>query len=96
MKSVKYVFPGVIDKHKPISNITKPFEWALKDAKLPHMRIHDLRHSFITMGATMGENMNALKDAAGHTKITTTEMYTHVGDACTFNAVNHIADAIYK
>ncbi len=96
MKSTRFVFPGVLDKNKPISNVTKPFDWALKDAGLPHMRIHDLRHSFITMGATMGENMNALKDAAGHTKITTTEMYTHVGDACTFNAVNHIADAIYK
>ena len=90
----KYVFPGVHDKDKPISNITKPFEWALKDAGLPHMRIHDLRHSFITMGANLGENMNAMKDAAGHSRITTTEHYTHVADAQTFKAVNHIAEAI--
>ena len=95
-KSDKYVFPGVLDKTKPISNVTKPFNWALEQAGLPHMRIHDLRHSFITMGANLGENMNAMKDAAGHTKLTTTEMYTHAADKNTFAAVNNIAAAIYE
>lgn len=89
-----YVFPSVHDKNKPISNVTKPFHWVLKQAGLPHMRIHDLRHSFITMGANLGENMNAMKDAAGHTKLTTTEMYTHAATTNTFRAVNHIADVI--
>jgi len=92
----KYVFPGAHDINKPISNVTKPFNWALKRAGLPHMRIHDLRHSFITMGANMGENMNAMKDAAGHSKITTTEMYTHIADQNTFRAVNNIVAAIYE
>ena len=89
-----YVFPGLKDPSKPISNVVKPFNWALKQAGLPHMRIHDLRHSFITMGANMGENMNALKDAAGHSRLSTTEHYTHLADAETFNAINHITEAI--
>ena len=92
----KFVFPGIYDKDKSVDNIRKPFEWVLKDAGLPHMRIHDLRHSFITMGANMGENMNAMKDAAGHTRLSTTEMYTHLADAQTFKAVNHIAQTIYQ
>jgi len=90
----KYVFPGLKDTSKPIDNIRKAFEWALKQAGLPHMRLHDLRHSFITMGANMGENMNAMKDAAGHSRITTTEMYTHLTHRQTFVAVNHITEAI--
>lgn len=90
----KYVFPGLKDSNKPITNVRKPFEWALKQAGLPHMRIHDLRHSFITMGANMGENMNALKDAAGHSRLTTTEHYTHLADTQTFEAINHITGAI--
>lgn len=90
----KYVFPGIKDSTKPIDNVRKAFEWALKQAGLPHMRIHDLRHSFITMGANMGENMNAMKDAAGHSRLTTTEHYTHLADAQTFMAVNHITEAI--
>ena len=90
----KYVFPGLKDPNRPIDNIRKAFEWALKKAGLPHMRLHDLRHSFITMGANMGESMNAMKDAAGHSRITTTEMYTHLTHAQTFVAVNHITEAI--
>ena len=90
----KYVFPGIKDKDKPVDNIRKPFEWALKEAGLPHMRIHDLRHSFITMGANLGENMNAMKDAAGHSRLTTTEHYTHYADEQTFKAVNHITEVI--
>lgn len=94
MMGSKYVFPGIYDKDKSVDNIRKPFEWALKDAGLPHMRIHDLRHSFITMGANMGENMNAMKDAAGHSRLTTTEHYSHLAEAETFKAVNHITEAI--
>ena len=90
----KYVFPGIYDKDKSVDNIRKPFEWVLKDAGLPHMRIHDLRHSFITMGANMGENMAAMKDVAGHSRITTTEMYTHMANEPRFQAVNHITQAI--
>jgi len=90
----KYVFPGLKNPKKPIENVRKAFEWALKQAGLPHMRIHDLRHSFITMGANMGENMNALRDAAGHARLSTTEHYTHLADEQTFNAVNHITKAI--
>lgn len=90
----KYVFPGIYDKNQPVDNIRKPFEWILKDAGLPHMRLHDLRHSFITMGANLGENMNAIKDAAGHSRLATTEHYTHYADTETFKAVNHITEAI--
>lgn len=90
----KYVFPGVGNIRRPINNIRKPFEWALEYAKLPHMRIHDLRHSFISMGANIGENMAAMKEAAGHSRITTTEGYTHIMDSSTYRAINNVANAI--
>lgn len=90
----KYVFPGVGNEHRPINNIRKPFEWALSYAKLPHMRIHDLRHSFISMGANIGENIAAMKEAAGHSRITTTEGYTHIMDSSTYRAINNVANAI--
>lgn len=90
----RYVFPGVGNITRPINNIRKPFEWALEYAKLPHMRIHDLRHSFISMGANIGENMAAMKEAAGHSRITTTEGYTHIMDSSTYRAINNVANAI--
>lgn len=90
----KYAFPGIEDASKPIADLRKAFNWILKTAKLPHMRIHDLRHSFITMGANIGENMVAMRNAAGHSRISTTEGYTHLADSKTFEAVNNVVNAI--
>lgn len=89
-----YVFPGVKDPKKPIVDIRKPFMWILENAGLDHRRIHDLRHSFISMGVNMGENIMAVKDAAGHSRVTTTEGYSHMADYTTYTAVNNIANAI--
>ena len=90
----KYVFPCKTDPTMCVQDIRKPFMWALEKAGLPQMRIHDLRHSFISMGANTGQNMVAMRDAAGHSRITTTEGYTHLADEQTFTAVNNIANAI--
>lgn len=90
----EYAFPGTLKNQDHIWDLRKPFNWALKKAKLPPMRIHDLRHSFITMGANMGENMVAMRNAAGHSRISTTEGYTHLADSKTFEAVNNVANAI--
>ena len=90
----EYVFPCKTDPTMCVQDIRKPFLWALEKAGLPQMRIHDLRHSFISMGANTGQNMVAMRDAAGHSRITTTEGYTHLADEQTFTAVNNIANAI--
>lgn len=90
----EYVFASRGNIFQGVQDIRKPFQWALKKAGLPQMRIHDLRHSFITMGANTGQNMVAMRDAAGHSRITTTEGYTHLADEQTFIAVNNIANAI--
>ena len=92
--SSPYVFPGIKDPKKPIKDIRKAFMWVLENAGLDHRRIHDLRHSFISMGVNMGESIMALKDAAGHSRVTTTEGYSHMADYTTYTAVNNIANAI--
>ncbi len=92
----KYVFPGIQDPSKPICDIRKALLWTLDKAKLKHMRIHDLRHSFLSMGANMGENIMALKDAAGHSRVSTTEGYLHLTTDSTYKAVNNIATKIYN
>ncbi len=92
----KYVFPSPTNKHKSINDIHRAFQWALSDAKLPHMRIHDLRHSYITLGANTGQNMMAMRDAAGHSRLSTTEGYSHLSDSETFTAVNNIAAKIFE
>ena len=50
----------------------------LKKAGLPHVRVHDLRHTFATLLLQAGENPENLRDLLGHTKTSTTlDLYCH-------------------
>ena len=93
-RSKQYVFHSPKDHRKPVVDLRKPFSWALERAGLPHMRIHDLRHSFASMGITAGEDIRIMKDVLGHTKITTTEMYTHTTTSAARRTANNVAKAI--
>lgn len=91
----KYVFPGIRDVTKPLCDLRKAFEWALKRAKLPHMRLHDLRHSFITAGSNMGENATALQVIAGHSDLSTTQKYIHLSQKRAIQTANNVTAEIY-
>lgn len=50
----------------------------LKKAGLPHVRFHDLRHTFATIILQEGENPENLRDLLGHSKTSTTlDLYCH-------------------
>lgn len=55
---------------------------ALREAKLPRVRIHDLRHSFATiMLSRPGANVKQVSEMMGHANVTTTlKIYAHVTD----------------
>ncbi len=93
-KSNRYVFPSPIDKNKPIVDLHRAFNAVLNIAGLPHMRIHDLRHSFATLATTLGEDIRVLKDVLGHTRITTTEIYAHTSNTAARKVANNVASAI--
>ena len=52
----------------------------LKNADLnrPGLSVHKLRHTCLTLLLKSGVNIKALKEIAGHTSISTTEIYTHI------------------
>ena len=51
----------------------------LRDAELPDMRFHDLRHTFATHALTSGVDAKTLSGILGHTKTSfTLDTYTHV------------------
>lgn len=55
------------------------FYQLLKDAGLPPMRFHDLRHSAATILFVAGVNPKVIQELLGHSKISITlEMYSHV------------------
>lgn len=93
-KSKQYVFHSPIDSTRPLIDLRRVFWWALDKAGLPRMRIHDLRHSFASTATNIGEDIRTLKDVLGHTKITTTEIYTHTSDKAARKSADNVSKAI--
>jgi len=64
----------------------------LKKAGLerPGLSVHKLRHTCLTLLLKSGVNIKALKEIAGHTSISTTEIYTHIsGEEIVENMKKH-------
>ncbi len=49
-------------------------------AKLPDVRLHDLRHSFASIAVTGGDSLYLVGKVLGHRQARTTERYAHVAD----------------
>jgi len=74
-----YVFTGL--KGGPLNPryILKMFDRLLRNAGLPHMRFHDLRHSAATLLLSMGVNPKVVQEILGHSNISMTmDVYSHV------------------
>ena len=50
----------------------------IKRANLPHIRIHDLRHSHVSLLIDMGYSAVAIAERVGHETTETTYRYAHL------------------
>jgi integrase len=50
----------------------------LRQAKVRDVRVHDARHTAATLLIEQGVHIRVVQEALGHTRVTTTERYTHV------------------
>jgi integrase len=67
----------------------------LRDAGVPHMRLHDLRHTFASMALDAGVDLKTVSNALGHSTISTTaDVYAHVTDSLMRDAADRIDGAI--
>lgn len=64
---------------KPLdgSKVLKRFKAACKDAKVPVIRFHDLRHTFGTRLAATGVPLRTIQEFMGHADTKTTQIYVH-------------------
>jgi integrase len=70
------------------------FRHILRGAGLPHVRVHDLRHSFASMALEAGVDLKTVSTALGHTTISTTaDLYAHVTSSMLKDAADRI-DAV--
>ena len=70
-------------------NLRKPWLRICRVARLHGVRIHDLRHSFASVGVNGGASLPIIGKLLGHTKSSTTEKYAHLA-ANPVRAVNEI------
>ena len=64
---------------QPLVNLRKPWYRLRAMAKLEDVRIHDLRHTFASVGAAGGLSLPLLGALLGHTQPATTARYAHLG-----------------
>jgi integrase len=81
---------------KPRSDLQKPWALVSKQADLAGLRLHDLRHSFASVGAGSGLGLPIIGKLLGHTNSKTTERYAHLAADPLRRATDAIGTAIAK
>jgi integrase len=78
----------------PRADLKKPWGAICKAAGLDGLRIHDLRHSFASVGAGASMGLPIIGKLLGHSQAATTQRYAHLGDTPARAAVETIGAAI--
>jgi integrase len=76
---------------KPRSDLKRPWERLTRHADLVGVRIHDLRHSFASVGAMSGLGLGVVGKLLGHASAETTARYSHFADDPVRRASERIA-----
>jgi integrase len=74
-----YVIAGS-DPEKARSDLKRPWNAIRRRAGLEGVRIHDLRHSYASVGAGAGLGLPVIGRLLGHTQPSTTARYAHLAD----------------
>lgn len=74
-----YVLPGARPGRHYIG-LGKAWRRLRAKAELPDVRLHDLRHSYASMGAGLNESLHVIGALLGHKDTATTQRYAHLSD----------------
>lgn len=72
---------------KPFVSIFYAWDTARKQAGMPELRIHDLRHSFASFLVNNGRSIYEVQKILGHTQLKTTQRYSHLSPETLIDAV---------
>jgi integrase len=95
-KDTGFVFTSSIGTPLEPRNLERAYSEILAAAKLPRVRIHDLRHTAATLLLTQGVHPRVVMELLGHSQIAVTmNTYSHVVPALRKDAADRM-DAILK
>ena len=90
-----YLLPGKADGTH-VTDLQACWERIRVAAELEDVRLHDLRHSFASVGAASGDSMLIIGALLGHSSPKTTARYTHLSDHPLKSAADRIAEEIAR
>ena len=100
-KTSSYVIAGQVGTDtegrafdKPRADLNRPWKRVRKHAGLGDVRLHDLRHTFASIGAGQGVGLYAIGQLLNHSSPTTTKRYAHLADDPLRRASDDISRAI--
>ena len=91
----EWIFPDFLHPERPVSPgaAYRQLKEILKEAELPDIRFHDLRHTFATHALAGGVDAKTLSGILGHTNASfTLDTYTHVTGDMQKNAAAVVGD----
>ncbi len=88
-----FVFPGTKERAHLVG-LQKIWQQLRSRAELPGVRLHDLRHSFASVGAASGDSLLIIGKLLGHKDAVSTQRYAHLGDDPLRSAANRISRQI--
>tara|TARA_R110002020_G_scaffold150446_1_gene327155 strand:- start:14991 stop:16343 length:1353 start_codon:yes stop_codon:yes gene_type:complete len=76
----KFLFQGEgkDGNEQPRTDLKRPWKLVCKAAGIEGVRLHDLRHSFASVGAGDGHGLLIVGKLLGHTQASTTQRYAHL------------------
>lgn len=84
------------EPYKPDS-LTQKWNRFMKAKELPHVRLHDLRHSCATAMVGAGVDMETVRQILGHSDVSITmKYYVHATQTMAKNAANTMENVIFK
>jgi integrase len=88
-----WLFPGDT-VGQPVKEIRRFWLRVQKEADLPDVRIHDLRHTFASLLVSGGASLEMIGKLLGHSQMQTTQRYAHLMDSPLRAGVDTVANLL--
>jgi integrase len=97
-RSIGWVLPRPGREAEPLTAdwMWSRWRWIRRNAEVPDLRIHDLRHGFASVGAAQGLTLFEIGALLGHKTPSTTARYTHMVNDPLKRAASKVSGQIFE